>query len=427
MKTSPPFKSVLVSVLVALGCLVTAHAAPSALTFEVGDDGVIRRNGKIVSPDEARALAQEQAKRDPRGGAVVTAAESGSDNAAKLAQALRDSGVSHVTIQEEIAVAQAGDGSSSTLKFSDASKPGTLKIVVTNGDIRVRGVEGATITVRTELKPERAKERKDGLRVLTSSATFSLSEKDNVATLSYGTDSWPNGGGDFDITVPRNSNIVVSSSFGGDIDIGAVTGDIEIKSLNGEVTLNDVSGGASVETMNGEIHANIRTLTDGKPLSFTSMNGEVQLKLARDAKASVRLRTHNGSILTDFDEKQLVTKTVSVKGARPSHGPQLENSNDAEEIRATVREAVRLGIDAAREAARGARDAMREARGQHDDNDDDHGDVTPRRPMAPGVPVPPMPPMTGGKIITGTLNGGGPEVRVTTMNGDVTLRKADGK
>jgi hypothetical protein len=31
--------------------------------------------------------------------------------------------------------------------------------------------------------------------------------------------------------------------------------------------------------------------------------------------------------------------------------------------------------------------------------------------------------MTGGKIVSGTLNGGGPEIRVTTMNGDVTLRK----
>jgi hypothetical protein len=35
--------------------------------------------------------------------------------------------------------------------------------------------------------------------------------------------------------------------------------------------------------------------------------------------------------------------------------------------------------------------------------------------------------MTGGKIVSGTLNGGGPDIRIATMNGDVTLRKIDPK
>jgi hypothetical protein len=39
----------------------------------------------------------------------------------------------------------------------------------------------------------------------------------------------------------------------------------------------------------------------------------------------------------------------------------------------------------------------------------------------------PLPPMTGGKIVTGTLNGGGAEIRIATMNGDVTLRKIEEK
>ena len=44
---------------------------------------------------------------------------------------------------------------------------------------------------------------------------------------------------------------------------------------------------------------------------------------------------------------------------------------------------------------------------------------------ANGAPLPPLPPMTGGKIVSGTLNGGGPDIQVTTMNGDITLRKLD--
>jgi hypothetical protein len=33
--------------------------------------------------------------------------------------------------------------------------------------------------------------------------------------------------------------------------------------------------------------------------------------------------------------------------------------------------------------------------------------------------------MTGGKIVSGTLNGGGTEIQATTMNGDITFRKLD--
>jgi hypothetical protein len=37
--------------------------------------------------------------------------------------------------------------------------------------------------------------------------------------------------------------------------------------------------------------------------------------------------------------------------------------------------------------------------------------------------MPPLPPMTGGKVISGTLNGGGVEIQAATLNGDITLKK----
>lgn len=318
-----------------------------------------------------------------------------------------------------LTAARGAEAETATIKFSDPAKPGTLKLVVANGDIRVRGTDTTEVTVKTELKPEGAAQRKDGLRVLTSSSSYSLTEKDNVVSLSYGTDSWPTNGGRFEITVPSSTKVIVSNSFGGDIDIAGVSGDLEVKSLNGQVNLSDVSSGALVETMNGEIHVNVRSLMEKKPLSFSSMNGQVTLNLPSDAKASVSLRTHNGAILTDFDEKQLITKTAALRGESGYHAPRANaESADAAEIRAAVRDAVRVGMEAAREATRAARDAIHDARREAGDDDGETDE--------PAIPVPPMaplPPMTGGKIVTGTLNGGGPEIRVTTMNGDVTLRK----
>lgn len=327
-----------------------------------------------------------------------------------------------------LTAARASENETATIKFSDPAKPGTLKVTVANGDIHLKGAETDEVRVTTDLKPEEPAQRKDGLRVLTSSASYTLTEKDNVVSLTYGNEGWPSSGGEFTLTVPRNTIIIVNSNFGGDVEIGGVTGNIEVKSLNGEVHLDDIDGAALVETMNGEIHASVHALHDGKPLSFTSMNGEVALHLPADAKANIRLRTHNGSILTDFDEKALVTKTESLRvggHSRSARAPHASTGNADEETKEAVREAVRVGVEVAHEVALAAHDAAVQARNAaRAAKDDDEATPT---PVAPLAPLPPLPPMTGGKIVTGTLNGGGPEIRVATMNGDVTLRRIEAK
>jgi hypothetical protein len=320
--------------------------------------------------------------------------------------------------------ARADENETATIKFSDPAKPGTLKVSIANGDIHLRGADAADISVTTDLKPETPALRKDGLRVLTSSSSYSLTEKNNTVTLSYGTEGWPASGGEFTIVVPRHTAVIINSNFGGDVEIGGVTGNIEVKSLNGEVRLNDIDGAALVETMNGEIHAFVHALHDGQPLSFTSMNGEVALHLPGDAKANVRLRTHNGSILTDFDDKVLVTKTESLRVSSHRRAPRaVIVDGDNAEMRAAVHEAVRAGAQAAHEAAAAIREAAAAAREAAREGKEDNDDT----PVVPIPPMAPLPPMTGGKIVTGVLNGGGPEIRIATMNGDVTLRRIEPK
>ena len=314
-----------------------------------------------------------------------------------------------------------------TIKFSDPAKPGTLKIVVGHGDIRIKGEDTAEISVKSDVKPVKSKPRKDGLREIAAASSYSLKEKDNVVTLdALSEGGWAGSPSDFHISVPRATMIVVSSAFGGDITCAGITGDLEIKCLSGEVRLEDVTGGALVETMNGEIRANIRELHDGKPLSFTSMNGEVILRVPADAKANVRLRTQNGSILTDFDDKALVTKTENSPRTSSSRKTRTIGSSGSSilppEARDAIREAARAGAVAMREAAQAVRDAAQAAHdGAHELNKEERGILDSIPPM------PPIPPVTGGKLVTGTLNGGGPEISVATMNGDVTLRQLEVK
>lgn len=327
------------------------------------------------------------------------------------------------------AVARAADQpETTTIKFSDPAKPGTLRIAVAMGDIRIKGTDAAEITVSTALPQETSQPRADGLRVLSESATYSLTEKDNVVTLEAGHDfNFGRRDSSFAITVPRATHVMIKSALGGEIVVGQVTGDIEIKSLNGEVKLEDVTGGALVETMNGGISARIEALRDGKPLSFTSMNGRINLAVPEAAKANVRLRTQNGAILTDFDETALVTKTEAIRGSRKTGRVIVTMGKDttapgdpAAEVRESVRAAIKAGAEAAREAAEAMREAAQAAREAARETREAGATDS----IAPLPPVPPLPPMTGGKLVSGTLNGGGTEIQATAMNGDVTLRKA---
>jgi len=319
------------------------------------------------------------------------------------------------------AITRGAEETPSTLAFSDPTKPGILKVQVGRGDLRIQGTDTTEVVVKSEAKAANKAPRQDGLRVLTAASSFSLTETDNVITLDALGEGWAGSSADFRITVPRTTSIIVQNSWGGDVTCTGLSGDIEINSMNGQIRLDDVSGGIVVSTMNGEIRATIRELQDKKPLSFTSMNGEVQLRIPAQAKANVRLRTQNGSVLTDFEETALVTKTESVsrpdsRAAVRAPRPPSKNESDVGEA---VREAMQEAAQAVREGAAVAREALRAAA----DEFRAHSNSDKPRPPRPPLPVTPTP--TGGKLVTGSLNGGGPEISIATMNGDVILRKRD--
>jgi hypothetical protein len=317
------------------------------------------------------------------------------------------------------------DESTSQIAFSDPAKPGTLRIRVWHGEVTVHGADVKEITVKSDSQDASPTPRKDGLRVLSASAGYVLSEKNNVAAIDYGADGWTGGSADFDITVPRSTSIVVANSARGNLECSDIAGDIDVRTMSGDVTLRDISGGALVETMNGEINVHVKSLTDSRPLSFTSMRGEISIHLPADSKANIRFRTHRGVILTNFDEKALVTKAeVTSKPPRlPKVKDDKEKDTDATaavrrsdadsdtdwhaEIRDSVREATEEAADAARDAAEAMHEGLMEV----------HAEL--------GGAMPPLPPMTGGKVVSGTLNGGGVEIQAATLNGDILLKKSN--
>jgi hypothetical protein len=330
--------------------------------------------------------------------------------------------------------------STSSIAFTDPAKPGTLKIRVPHGDITIHGEDVKEITIKSDSESSRPTPRKDGMRVLSSNSGYQLTEKDNVAVLDYNAEGWSGGSSDFDITVPRSTSVTIANSAHGEVECTGIAGDIDVRTMSGDVTLRDISGGALVETMSGEINVSVKSLVDSKPLSFTSMHGEITLRLPADAKANVRFRTHRGTILTNFDDKALVTRTEITKtrvvrkdrasadappaapapaaGAPdappappdappPSPAAPANDEDWRNDVRESVREAAIAAADATHEAAEAVREGLAEA----------HVEMS-------GM-VAPLPPMTGGKVVAGKLNGGGTEIQAATLTGDIMLKKAE--
>jgi hypothetical protein len=319
------------------------------------------------------------------------------------------------------AFASGAETTVTSVAFSDPSKPGVVQIWVSQGQVMVHGDASLTqnVAVHSNIAAENSSHRRpDGLRVVSAAASFSVIEKNNVVQLDYGRDTVPTGrGASFEVRVPTATHVVVNTAYGGDVEIKNIQGDVEVKNLNGQIRLVGLAGGALIESMNGEIEATFDALAVGKPLSFTSMNGEILVRLPAKAGASVRFRTQNGSILTDFDEDALKTK------AEPTALSLARKDNsryrvEAAEVARAAAETTRAIADEVRAAVQEATQASSEAiRGEN------AGKLAPRAPRAPRPPS--IPALAGGKVVSGILNGGGPEIQIATMNGDIVVRKVD--
>ncbi len=80
-----------------------------------------------------------------------------------------------------------------------------------------------------------------------------------------------------------------------------VEGEIEANNLNGSVTLTNVSGVVVAHSLNGAVVTQMEKVTPDKPMSFSTLNGDIDVTLPAVIKATVKIETQQGSIYSDFD------------------------------------------------------------------------------------------------------------------------------
>ncbi len=237
-----------------------------------------------------------------------------------------------------------------SVPFSDPSRPKMLKASVLNGSIHVKGYDGkeAIVEGRGEgSRHRRDRERTDGLhQIMIGGSGLSVEESDNVIVV--GTRSL-NENVELNIQVPFATSLKLSDVNGGEISVDHITGNVEVEVTNGKATATHISGSAVVHALNDRVLVTLDKVSGDQPMSFSSLNGDIDVTLPADIKARVKLKSDNGSVYSDFD--------IQVDAS--SHKPVVQGK--------------RIQFD---------------------------------------------------RAMYGMINGGGPEIQLTTFNGNIYVRKA---
>jgi hypothetical protein len=163
---------------------------------------------------------------------------------------------------------------------------------------RAADVYGDLLGDAKQAREEKAKKIAGMKRLSGSSSGLEVEEQNNVVTIN--TQSWK-AATDLTIQVPRATSLEIRSSMDGAVVVDGVSGEIDINNINGPVTVTNVAGNALVHTVNGDITVALARVAADKPLSFSTMNGDIDVTLPADVKANLKMKSDQGEIYSDFD------------------------------------------------------------------------------------------------------------------------------
>jgi DUF4097 and DUF4098 domain-containing protein YvlB len=174
--------------------------------------------------------------------------------------------------------------------FSDSSRPRLLKVELMNGRINVRGYDGKEAIITGT----GGSGNTGNLPMLRA---FSVVEHDNIITVGGG--AFRNG--TVNIQIPFETSLQLRCTNCPEIRADNIKGDVDASTVNGAIRLYGISGSVLANTTNDNIVVVFDQIDPVKPNSFSSLNGNIDCTFPKDLKATVRMRTENGKIHTDFD------------------------------------------------------------------------------------------------------------------------------
>ena len=187
----------------------------------------------------------------------------------------------------------------------DPSAPPHVHVNLLMGSITVRGADVRDVEVQARSRSHREERearsaRTEGMKRLDigSSGLDVVEDNNNVSIKT----SWARSS-DLVITVPRHASLELRAVNDGNIEVDGVDGEIDANDLNGKIIMNNVGGSVVAHSLNGEVLVTMNRVDPSKPMSFSTLNGKIDVTLPAATKANIRMKTDNGEIYSDFDVK----------------------------------------------------------------------------------------------------------------------------
>lgn len=213
------------------------------------------------------------------------------------------------------AAAFSQDSGEIPVPLSDPSKRTKIKIHINYGSIIVKGTARKDVLVKYTQRGDddhddddddddddkKSRPSKNGLRRI-GGGTLDLEISENSNFVKVQSDSWSNRC-DLTIEVPSGADMNVHTYNDGDISVSNIQGELELNNYNGEISAENISGSVVATTYNGEIKVTFDKITEGTPMSFVTYNGDIDVTFPAALKASLKMKTQQGEILTGFDVK----------------------------------------------------------------------------------------------------------------------------
>jgi len=192
-----------------------------------------------------------------------------------------------------------------TVTLSDPARPAQVKASLVAGGITAKAYDGKDVVIEAKSRGSRreskSSEKSEGMKRLFNPNTgLHVTEENNVVDV--GTSSY-NNPVDLNIQVPRKTSLKLHCVNDGDIKVSGVQGEIEVNDVNGAVTLTGVAGSVVAHALNGDLVVSLSEVTPDKPMSFSSLNGKIDVTFPASLKANVVIKSDNGEIFSDFDIK----------------------------------------------------------------------------------------------------------------------------
>ena len=220
------------------------------------------------------------------------------------------------------------------VKLTDPSKPAYVELGLVNGGITVTGYDGAEVIVEAKTRTRKLSEGKDRgkkskgmFRIPVYSTSLVVEEHNNrieISTASYKRTI------DVDLKVPKNTSLNLHCVNHGDILVGNVTGDLEINNTNGKVTLRNISGSVVAHALNKDVVVTFDAVDSDKPMSFSSLNGDIDVTFPKNLKCYVKIKNDMGDVYSDFEivrtEKPAETFEENERGRDGKYRVRIERT-----------------------------------------------------------------------------------------------------